>query len=115
MAAPKKRPPSGFPSTPSAKVEQEEVSSFLEEVADENLKEEDAKEEENVQTIFSTIHPETAPEVLEEIVPSGDAGPRFIEPVYEAPLPPLDMPMAEEPKPRQRRRNIPRFSQTVKQ
>ena len=101
MATPRKRPTSqGFS---SAEEEQQPVETApIEETPDSTS-----------QKMFETFSRivEAPPQIIEEIVPTEDPGPRFVEPVAPTPAPavtPAPQPVA----PRRHPRNIPKFSRT---
>ena len=100
MATSRKRPSSGF----TAKSE-EQIEELLESIVEETLQE---VEEEEVQE----VELEVKFELIREIVPTEDLGPRFVEqPVVEVKEP---VKPAEPKRPRPHPRNTPRFSRVVK-
>ena len=99
MATPRKRPTSqGFLS------EEEEQQPIETTPIEEAL-------ESTSQKMFETFSHivETPPQIIEEIVPTEDPGPRFVEPA--APSPPA-VPAPQPVAPRRHPRNIPKFSRT---
>lgn len=104
MATPRKRPSPGFSEKPKEEVtEKEELEEFLDAMAVETFTEIENQEE---------VKEEPKKEIIREITPTEDLGPRFVEQPavqFEPPVVP-----AEPKKPRPHPRNIPRFTRTVK-
>jgi len=106
MAAPRKRPSTGFTAKPieekAIDSEQAAIDTFLEEAAAE---------------VFEVTEPEPEPEpapfVEEAIAPTEDPGPRFVEVATPGPAPVAAAP--PEPRaPKRHPRNIPKFSRIKK-
>jgi hypothetical protein len=96
MTTPRKRPPSGFSGKPANEsTEKQEIDEFLEVTAAE---------------LFEEV--EKAKEIILEITPTEDPGPRFVETPPEEIKP--EPPKVELKKPKRHARNTPRFSRTVK-
>lgn len=109
MATPRKRPMSGFSSSPSegGESEKEKVAEFLDTLVNEALEATEAEEE--IKTVDELL-----PVVIEEIVPTEDPGPRFIK-LGEPPSVEVEAPVnVEVKKPKRHPRNIPKFSRIVK-
>jgi hypothetical protein len=101
MATPRKRSTSqGFS---SAEEEQQPVETTpVEETPDSTL-----------QKMFETFSHivEAPPQIIEEIVPTEDPGPRFVEPAAPSPAP-APAPSPQPVAPKRHPRNIPKFSRT---
>lgn len=104
MPTPRKKPTgSGFTSNkPEQTTEETEIQEFLDVVATEMFETISRKEEQT---------PEPEPYVPQEIAPTEDVGPRFVEP---APQPVIveqeTTPQTLNPPPRRHPRNVPKFS-----
>ena len=102
MATPRKRPTSqGFLS------EEEEQQPIETTPIEEAL-------ESTSQKMFETFSRivETPPQIIEEIVPTEDPGPRFVEKVAPPNPAPVAAPAPQPVAPRRHPRNIPKFSRT---
>ena len=115
MATPRKRPSSGFTTTPSETLdateaiptESNEVHEFLEAAATEALEEVIAMEE------APSIEPTPVPFFAETITPTEDPGPRFVEVAATETLAvPEAKPLPQASK--RHPRNIPKFSRLAK-
>jgi hypothetical protein len=97
MATPRKRSTSGFSEKPKDEnVESQEIEEFFDSAFAEVVEQVEKQEE----------------QVLPEIIPTEDAGPRFVEtPVVETQPEPVKI---EEKKPKRHPRNVPRFSRIAK-
>ena len=101
MATPRKRPSASFSEKPKEEgTEKQEVEKFLDVMAAE---------------VFETIEKveeKQEEQILPEIIPTEDPGPRFVEtPVVEKQPEPVKV---EVKQPKRHPRNIPRFSRTTK-
>ena len=100
-----RRRSSGF-TAPKGEEETKSVEEFLDASAREML-ETISREEEEAEAKTEVVEPE--PFVPMEIVPTEDAGPRFVEEVA-APAPVAPPAPQLQPKPKRHPRNIPKFS-----
>jgi hypothetical protein len=119
MAPPRKRNASSFTPPSKAKVEEAKVEELLDEVATEMFETiSHIEEEPEVETPVEPT-PAPIPVVIDSIVPTEDAGPRFVEepapkveavkPKAPAPQEPTTVPQLTYP-PKRHPRNIPKYS-----
>lgn len=102
MATPRKRSSTGFTAKPAEEeTEKKELEEFLDAMAVETFEEIEKQEE---------IKEEPKVEVIREITPTEDLGPRFVEETPAA----KQQPPLELKRPRPHPRNTPRFTRTVK-
>jgi hypothetical protein len=111
MATPRKRS-SGFTKPAEEVTEKEQIEGFLDAVATETF-ETISRVEEEVEVEEPKVvapPPKKVTFIPEEIIPTEDAGPRFVEAAPQpVPQPKVEAPVLKAP-PKRHPRNVPRFS-----